>query len=261
MRDAGGGYHERRRDEAEDEDRGAPSRRVGRRRRERLRRRPGAAAHRAGRGHRPGLERLPASPRSSSASLVVVLDRLRRRALPPPRRPRCPARSASNIPLEVAYTVVPLLIVGVLFAVTFVSVERHRRRVDDDPDLVVEVTASSGSGSSTTRTSGVARHRHRRRDARARAAGRRHGALRPDVVDVIHSFWIPGFRFKRDMFPGQTQSFQVDVGDAHRRRARHRRVRRVLRARPPQDALLRAHRDARRVRRSGCRSGREEAGP
>ena len=31
-------------------------------------------------------------------------------------------------------------------------------------------------------------------------------------VDVIHSFWIPGFRFKRDMFPGQTQSFQVDVG-------------------------------------------------
>ena len=32
-------------------------------------------------------------------------------------------------------------------------------------------------------------------------------------IDVIHSFWIPGFRFKRDMFPGQTQTFQVDVGD------------------------------------------------
>ena len=30
-------------------------------------------------------------------------------------------------------------------------------------------------------------------------------------VDVIHSFWIPGFRFKRDMFPGQVQTFQVDV--------------------------------------------------
>ena len=35
-------------------------------------------------------------------------------------------------------------------------------------------------------------------------------------VDVIHSFWIPGFRFKRDMFPGQIAAFQVDVGDAHR---------------------------------------------
>ena len=32
-------------------------------------------------------------------------------------------------------------------------------------------------------------------------------------VDVIHSFWIPGFRFKRDVFPGQTQTFQVDVGE------------------------------------------------
>ena len=35
-------------------------------------------------------------------------------------------------------------------------------------------------------------------------------------VDVIHSFWIPGFRFKRDLFPGQTQSFEVDIGDDHR---------------------------------------------
>jgi cytochrome c oxidase subunit 2 len=31
--------------------------------------------------------------------------------------------------------------------------------------------------------------------------------------DVIHSFWIPGFRFKRDVFPAQTTSFEVDVSD------------------------------------------------
>ena len=31
-------------------------------------------------------------------------------------------------------------------------------------------------------------------------------------MDVIHSFWIPGFRFKRDVFPGDDTSFQVDVG-------------------------------------------------
>ena len=52
-------------------------------------------------------------------------------------------------------------------------------------------------------------------------------------IDVIHSFWIPGFRFKRDMFPGQTQTFQVDVGD-RTGVPEHRRVRRVLRARPRQ---------------------------
>jgi cytochrome c oxidase subunit 2 len=32
-------------------------------------------------------------------------------------------------------------------------------------------------------------------------------------LDVIHSFWIPGFRFKRDVFPGETTSFQVDVSE------------------------------------------------
>ena len=31
--------------------------------------------------------------------------------------------------------------------------------------------------------------------------------------DVVHSFFITGFRFKRDMFPGQVQSFQVDIGE------------------------------------------------
>ena len=70
--------------------------------------------------------------------------------------------------------------------------------------------------------------------------------------DVIHSFFIPGFRFKRDMFPGEVQSFQVDVGERTGIVARRRRVRRVLRARPPQDALRRAHRHARRVRRVGA---------
>ena len=66
-------------------------------------------------------------------------------------------------------------------------------------------------------------------------------------VDVIHSFWIPGFRFKRDMFPGQTQTFQVDVGDRTGSWPEHRRVRRVLRARPPQDAVLGPHRHPGRV--------------
>ena len=32
--------------------------------------------------------------------------------------------------------------------------------------------------------------------------------------DVVHSFWIPSFRFKRDIFPGEVDAFQVDVSDA-----------------------------------------------
>ena len=33
------------------------------------------------------------------------------------------------------------------------------------------------------------------------------------ALDVIHSFWIPAFRFKRDMIPGSPGSFRVDVAD------------------------------------------------
>ncbi len=32
--------------------------------------------------------------------------------------------------------------------------------------------------------------------------------------DVIHSFWIPEFHFKRDLIPGSPTSFDVTVGDA-----------------------------------------------
>jgi len=30
---------------------------------------------------------------------------------------------------------------------------------------------------------------------------------------VIHAFWIPGFRFKRDAIPGQENEFDVNVLD------------------------------------------------
>ena len=37
--------------------------------------------------------------------------------------------------------------------------------------------------------------------------------FRVTSVDVIHSFWIPGFRYKRDLIPGQPTEFDVDVVD------------------------------------------------
>jgi cytochrome c oxidase subunit 2 len=137
-------------------------------------------------------------------SYVVIRFRRRSTTLPHQRR--------ENIPLELAYTIVPLLTVGVLFAVTFASVNAIDR-VDDDPDLTVEVTGFQWQWQFVYPESGV------------RVVGS--DAVLPELVlptgatvqfdvtsiDVIHSFWIPGFRFKRDMFPGQTQTFQVDIGD------------------------------------------------
>jgi cytochrome c oxidase subunit 2 len=138
--------------------------------------------------------------------IVYVVFRYRR------RDDRLPFQRRENIPIEVTYMVVPLLIVGALFGITFFSV-RFIDEMEPDPDLTVDVTGFQWQWQFDYPDTGV------------RITGT--DRLEPELVlpagakvqfdltsiDVIHSFWIPGFRFKRDVFPGQTQTFQVDVGE------------------------------------------------
>jgi cytochrome c oxidase subunit II len=138
--------------------------------------------------------------------IAYVVVRYRR------RDDRLPFQRRENIPIEITYMAVPLLMVGVLFGITFVSVNAIDK-MSPDPDLTVKVTGFQWQwqfeypadhvtviGSDVTEPNLVLPA-----DTKVQF----------DVtsIDVIHSFWIPGFRFKRDMFPGQIQSFQVDTGD------------------------------------------------
>jgi cytochrome c oxidase subunit 2 len=144
-------------------------------------------------------------------ALVVVLTAwvvVRYRRRDPDELPR---QRHYNIPIEVTYTVVPLALIGVLFAVTVVSIDRTH--ADSEPDLTVDVTAYQWQWQFDYPASG----------ARSTA----HDEQNPELVlpadstvrfvltsrDVIHSFWVPGFRYKRDVFPDETTEFQVDVGD------------------------------------------------
>lgn len=121
-----------------------------------------------------------------------------------------PSQRQYHIPLELAYTIIPLLIVAGLFAVTFQSIHK----VDDTSgpvDLVVEVTAFQWQWQfdypkARARSVGAG-------DQRAELVLPEGARVRFDVTsrDVIHSFWIPGFRFKRDAIPGQTTSFVVTM--------------------------------------------------
>jgi cytochrome c oxidase subunit 2 len=91
---------------------------------------------------------------------------------------------------------------------------RAVEHLDDDAavDLVVEVTAFQWQWQFRYPESGVVvTGTELERPELALPAG---ASVRFDLtaLDVIHSFWIPGFRYKRDMFPGEQSSFQVDVG-------------------------------------------------
>jgi cytochrome c oxidase subunit 2 len=123
-----------------------------------------------------------------------------------------PRQRREHIPVEITYMAVPLVIVAALFGLTFVSTEAIDD-VDDDPDLTVEVIGFQWQWQFDYPASGVSvLGTETERPELVLPAGTR---VQFDLrsVDVIHSFWIPGFRFKRDIFPGQTQTFQVDVGD------------------------------------------------
>lgn len=117
-----------------------------------------------------------------------------------------------NIPVEIAYTVIPLLVVAGLFVITFTSV-RAIEDSDDEPDVTVDVTAFQWQWQfaypdDDVTVTGVGTEY----PELVLPAGRtvRFNLTAPDV---IHSFWIPGFRYKRDMFPGETSVLQVDVND------------------------------------------------
>jgi len=139
--------------------------------------------------------------------LIIVLLRFRRGK----DDTGIPRQVHENLRMEIAYVLVPLLVVAGLFAVTFVSVEAIDD-VDEDAELVVDVLgfqwqwqfAYPASGVSVIGTD----------DETPELVLPADTSVRFDLtsIDVIHSFWIPGFRFKRDLFPGQTTSFSVDVG-------------------------------------------------
>ena len=122
-----------------------------------------------------------------------------------------PRQVHEHIPLEIFYTAVPLLIVGGLFALTFVSV-RAVDETNDDVDLVVAVTGFQWQWQFDYPQQGVTLIGTD--DAVPELVLPAGASVRFELtaVDVIHSFWIPGFRFKRDMFPDETTSFDVDVG-------------------------------------------------
>jgi cytochrome c oxidase subunit 2 len=144
-------------------------------------------------------------------SMVVVLVfwvilRYRRRSAEMPRQ------NHVNIPIELAYTIVPFLVVIGLLAITFVTVQAIDEN-PDDPDLVVHVTAYQWSWEFEYPDAGVTIVDDSD-TADPVLVLPADSAVRFDLesVDVVHSFWLTAFRFKRDMIPGSPSSFTVDIG-------------------------------------------------
>lgn len=131
---------------------------------------------------------------------------------------KLPVQSRANIPLELMYTAVPLVMVAVLFRWTATDVAEIKD-MSQPADVHVQVIGKqwawdfnyldddvyyAGVQAKLTGEPGV----EETLPTLYLPVGERVEFI-IDSRDVIHSFWIPAFLYKQDMVPGRTNHFQV----------------------------------------------------
>ncbi|WP_370318120.1 cytochrome c oxidase subunit II [Tessaracoccus sp. OH4464_COT-324] len=126
-----------------------------------------------------------------------------------------PRQTKYHLPLELLYTLVPFLIIGVLFLYTMRASEAVLD-MEAEPDLVVDVIGQKWSWTFNyhgEEIPGIGVDAHNRGTLEKipdlYLPVNKTVKFNLDSADVIHSFWVPAFYFKLDVIPGHPNSFQV----------------------------------------------------
>lgn len=105
-----------------------------------------------------------------------------------------------NTPLEIAWTVIPLIIV-VVFAYMGAYSLGESRRITDPNAMIIKVTAQQFSWTYEYPDGFVSTELH--------LPVWEQVILKMEAVDVIHSFWVPEFRVKQDVVPGRVTEYRI----------------------------------------------------
>jgi cytochrome c oxidase subunit II len=139
------------------------------------------------------------------------------------RSEEMPPQTRFNMPMEFLYTVVPFVIVSVLFYYTAI-VQTYVDKKTPNPDVTVEVVAYKWNWK--FRHVNVAGGAELKGPAGEQITTVGASDYVPVLVvpigkrihfveksnDVVHSFWVPDLLFKRDVFPGSiVNEFQVTI--------------------------------------------------
>lgn len=118
-----------------------------------------------------------------------------------------PSQQAYHIPLEILYTVIPVVAVVALFAVS-VHNERKVTAVEERPAVRVEVIGFQWSWQFTYADGFTVTAPAGEDPVLVLPVGQPVN-LHLVSVDVIHSFWVPHFLEKRDLIPGVDNTVTV----------------------------------------------------
>jgi cytochrome c oxidase subunit 2 len=121
-----------------------------------------------------------------------------------------PRQFRSNVPLEVLYTGIPVIIVIGLFIST-TRVINDVNHLSDSPDLVVEVTAFQWDWQFTYPDHGITVTGTATQEPVLVIPTDETVRLELTSKDVVHSFFVPAFLEKRDIFPGDVQQLDLEV--------------------------------------------------
>jgi cytochrome c oxidase subunit II len=134
------------------------------------------------------------------------------------RGDRIPHQVRYNLPIEFLYTVVPFIMVGVLFYFTARD-ENYLDKMSAKPDVIVNVTGFQWSwkfdypqykvaGSATGDVTELGQMWPGKLPVMEIPVGR---TVRFNLasVDVIHAFWVDEFEFKRDVLPDHPNQFEI----------------------------------------------------
>lgn len=130
------------------------------------------------------------------------------------RRPRdatpddLPTQTAAHVPIEVIYTVVPLVIVAVLFGLTMRTQGRIAER-GEGADLAVEVTGFQWGWRFHYPAQGVTLTGDANDPPTLVLPAGANVRLRLAAADVVHSFYVPAFLVKQDLIPGVDNRLDV----------------------------------------------------
>lgn len=125
-----------------------------------------------------------------------------------------PVQTRYNLPLEIFYTIAPMIMILVLFSHT-VRIQHDLTEVDPNPDHTVVVVGQQWSWTFNYTDEDVAEGKNVFEFGTA--------SYIPTLVlpvdesvrfelrspDVIHSFWVTGFLYKEDIIPGRVNEFVV----------------------------------------------------
>ncbi len=140
---------------------------------------------------------------------LVVFSVLRYRR----RNDDLPSQSRENIPVEIAYTVTPLVIVAVLFGFTVVTQQRVTA-LSENPDVVVDVIGFQWSWQFEYPDEGVTVASDGVGAPRMVLPVGSTVRFRLRTSDVNHAFWVPRFLVKSDLIPRIDNQFEVTVAEA-----------------------------------------------